>query len=123
MKKKGNKNTISFFSFVGNAQGFVIDFPKIALEIFQTMEEQKEKRWYALYTKPRAEKKLRDRLNMLKIENYLPVLIQKKKWSDRFKEIATPIFPSYIFVKINYQQEAVSVLKEPNAVLFVQFQG
>ncbi|MCB1178171.1 MAG: UpxY family transcription antiterminator, partial [Leptospiraceae bacterium] len=81
------------------------------------------KKWYALYTKPRAEKKLKLTLSQKNITNFLPILNLKKKWSDRYKIVETPIFSSYIFVKIDYNSEATLVLKDPNSVQFVLFEG
>lgn len=54
--------------------------------------------WYALYTTPRAEKKVEERLLKEGVEAYLPVISQMKKWSDRVKKIETPLFRSYVFV-------------------------
>ena len=56
--------------------------------------------WYALYTKPRAEKKVYDELRQRGIEVYLPLRKEFKQWSDRKKWVETPIINSYIFVHI-----------------------
>lgn len=82
-----------------------------------------EKRWYAVYTNPRAEKKLSKLLKKYKIENYLPLITEKKKWSDRFKMIETPCFKSYLFVYIEFWKERVSVLQLPGAHHFVFHKG
>ena len=66
--------------------------------------------WFALYTKPRSEKKLSNLFKKFNIEYYLPTISIKKKWSDRFKTIETPLFTSYIFVRINYRNMYVKVL-------------
>lgn len=55
--------------------------------------------WYALYTTPRAEKKVKQRLDELEIENYLPLHRAPQVWSDRIKMVDKPLFNSYIFVK------------------------
>jgi transcription antitermination factor NusG len=54
--------------------------------------------WYALYTFPRAEKKVKDRLDAMGQESYLPLHRSPRAWSDRVKIIDKPLFPSYIFV-------------------------
>lgn len=56
--------------------------------------------WYAVYTKPRWEKKLRDVLTKKGIENYCPLNRVRKKWSDRYKTIEEPLFKSYLFVRL-----------------------
>ena len=56
--------------------------------------------WYAVYTKPRSEKKLADRLNEHGIEAYLPLRKTLKQWSDRKKMVEEPLITSYVFVNI-----------------------
>ncbi|KAF2342058.1 UpxY family transcription antiterminator [Flavobacterium tistrianum] len=56
--------------------------------------------WYVVYTKPKWEKKVADKLNQLGIECYCPLIIQVKQWSDRKKKIEVPLFSSYVFVKL-----------------------
>jgi len=52
------------------------------------------KRWYAVYTKPRCEKKVAVLLAKKKIESYCPLIgVMKQK-----KIIYRPLFSSYIFV-------------------------
>jgi transcription antitermination factor NusG len=59
-----------------------------------------QKRWYALYTKPRWEKKVYKGLSQKGIESYCPLNKVKRKWSDRIKTIEEPLFKSYVFVKV-----------------------
>ncbi|MDX1957432.1 MAG: UpxY family transcription antiterminator [Leptospiraceae bacterium] len=82
-----------------------------------------ERNWYAVYTKPKSEKKLNQSLQTKKIQTFLPLLSQKKKWSDRIKIVEEPIFKSYLFVKINFKEESLEVLKDKNAMQFVFFNG
>lgn len=56
--------------------------------------------WFALYTKPRSEKKVAENLAALGIEVYCPLVTTIKQWSDRKKKVESPLIPSYIFVKI-----------------------
>ena len=58
------------------------------------------KSWIALYTRPRSEKKVRDYLNSVGIENYLPVQYQLRQWSDRKKLVEVVVIPMVIFVTI-----------------------
>jgi len=55
--------------------------------------------WYALYTKPRTEKKVHERLQAMKVESYLPLHRTPCVWSDRVKMVDKPLFPSYLFVR------------------------
>lgn len=56
--------------------------------------------WYAVYTKPRWEKKVACLLDEKGIENYCPLNKVVKQWSDRKKVVLEPVFKSYVFVKI-----------------------
>ena len=59
-----------------------------------------EKKWYALYTKPRWEKKIHKLLQQKGIESYCPLNKVRRQWTDRIKVIEEPLFKSYIFVKV-----------------------
>jgi len=80
-------------------------------------------KWYALYTNPRAEKKLSKILNKYNIENYLPVLPIRKKWSDRFRISEFPLFSSYIFTRIKFYESKNKVLGFPGAHHFIFHKG
>ena len=56
------------------------------------------RKWYVLYTTPRAEKQVEQRLIEAGIETFLPVHVSPRKWSDRVKYVEMPLFSSYIFV-------------------------
>jgi len=57
--------------------------------------------WYAIYTKPRAEKKVHERLALKGFNTYLPLITSIKDWSDRKKKTVTPLISSYVFVNTN----------------------
>jgi transcription antitermination factor NusG len=57
--------------------------------------------WYAVYTKPRWEKKVAATLEEMGIENYCPLVKTLKQWSDRKKIVLEPLFKSYVFVHIS----------------------
>ena len=56
--------------------------------------------WYVVYTKPKWEKKVAERLNELGVISYCPLINKTSQWSDRKKTISVPLFNSYIFVQI-----------------------
>ncbi len=76
------------------------------------------KRWYAVYTKSRFEKKVAEELEKKKVEYYLPMQKSLKQWSDRKKYIEEPLFKSYIFVKVS-NQDYLDVLTTNGAVCYV----
>jgi transcription antitermination factor NusG len=78
--------------------------------------------WYALYTNPRAEKAVNERLQKKHVETYLPIQIKLRQWKDRKKWVEEPLIKSYIFVKIN-EREYFDVLNTPGIVRYVTFSG
>jgi transcription antitermination factor NusG len=59
---------------------------------------QKELAWYAVYTRPRAEKMVLKRIEELGIEAFLPLQKTLRQWSDRKKVVEKPLLTSYLFV-------------------------
>lgn len=55
--------------------------------------------WYALYTAARAEKQVKERIDALGVECWLPLHRTPRVWSDRVKMVDIPLFSSYVFVK------------------------
>ena len=66
------------------------------------------KKWYALYTKPRWEKKVAELLLRKNIENYCPVNKVTRQWSDRKKIVLEPLFSSYVFVCLDDNEMAAA---------------
>lgn len=81
-----------------------------------------ERKWYPVYTNPRAEKKAAVLLSGKGIETYLPVQRQLKAWSDRKKWVVEPLIKSYLFVRISPQQQA-EVLMTQGVCRFLYFSG
>jgi transcriptional antiterminator RfaH len=78
--------------------------------------------WYALYTKPRNEKKVADGLSRLGIEVYCPMVEQVRVWSDRKKKVSLPLIPSYVFVRLE-AQEREQVFAVPGIVRYLYWLG
>jgi len=85
-------------------------------------ENPLEEKWYAIYTRPRAEKQVTGRLEEKGIHVYLPLQKKLRQWSDRKKWVETPLFSSYIFVKID-RRFYDSVLKTDGVVKYITFEG
>ncbi len=60
-------------------------------------------RWYALRTRSRHEKLVRDRLAGQGIEQFLPTIKRLSQWKDRKKEIEMPLFSGYCFARFAWQ--------------------
>lgn len=78
--------------------------------------------WYAVYTKPRWEKKVAELLTKKKIENYCPLNRVRKQWADRKKIVYEPLFTSYVFVRIT-EREQVQLRKTDGVINLVYWIG
>ncbi len=86
------------------------------------MEKVLEKKWYALYTKPRWEKKIDARLLQKGIDSWCPLQKVERQWSDRKKIIEDPLFKSYVFVRIDVSERS-NVLMTDGVLNFVYYLG
>jgi transcription antitermination factor NusG len=81
-----------------------------------------KKSWYAVYTKPRWEKKVYALMQEKGLEAYCPLNRVRKKWSDRIKWVNEPLFKSYVFVRID-EAELTAVRMVSGVVNFVYWLG
>lgn len=80
------------------------------------------KHWYAVYTKPRWEKKLARKLDERDIEAYCPLNRVVRQWSDRKKTVHEPLFKGYVFVRVEEAEKWT--LKQIDGMLnFVYWNG
>lgn len=84
------------------------------------MNEQKK--WFAVYTRPRWEKKVAEILTRKKIENYCPINKVVRQWSDRKKTVHEPLFTSYVFVRIS-EKEIIPLKKTDGVINLVYWLG
>lgn len=76
--------------------------------------------WYAVSTRSRQEKVAASMLENFAIENFLPLAMERRQWSDRKQAVNVPLFPGYLFVRIPMLRELqVRVLKVPGVVRFI----
>ena len=62
--------------------------------------------WFVLYTRPKNEKKVTEKLLKLGFDAYCPMVTQIKQWSDRKKKIEMPLISSYVFINIEENQRS-----------------
>lgn len=79
-------------------------------------------RWYAVATQPRHEKVVADRLEAASVEAYLPILNTPSQWKDRRVTIARPIFPGYVFTRIDLDHRT-GLYRVPGVVRILCFNG
>ncbi len=87
----------------------------------QIVSKNKNK-WLVIYTRPRAEKQVNERLIEAGFETYLPLQKVVRQWSDRKKKVEIPLFSSYIFIFTN-EKEREKILNVFGVVRFVFYLG
>lgn len=80
------------------------------------------RKWLAIYTRPRWEKKVNKLLIEKGLESYCPLNKVRRKWSDRVKVVEEPLFKSYVFVKVG-DDDRTAVRMTPGAINFVYWDG
>lgn len=78
--------------------------------------------WYALYIKPRWEKKVAGNLEAAGYEIYCPLARHTRQWSDRVKVVHEPVFRGYIFIRVTVSRLWESV-KTPGVIAPVRYLG
>lgn len=80
--------------------------------------------WFAIETRPRHEKKVSARLRDGGVDVFLPLAAEKRQWSDRRRIIEVPVFPRYVFVRIEPTASArIPVLRADGVMSFVGNRG
>lgn len=57
--------------------------------------------WFALAVVPRKEKAAARTLRIRGYEEFLPLYSMRRKWSDRVKTVEEPLFPGYVFCRLD----------------------
>jgi transcription antitermination factor NusG len=76
--------------------------------------------WYALQVRTRYERVVADHLDGMEYEWFLPLTRDRKRWSDRIKEVAVPLFPGYLFCRFDAQNR-LPILKTPGVLHVVGY--
>lgn len=80
--------------------------------------------WYAVHVKFKHEFKVRNELGSKGIEVFLPSIDMKRNWTDRKKTVTFPLFPGYLFTRINRcSGERLAVLKTGGVFSFLGIAG
>jgi transcription antitermination factor NusG len=83
---------------------------------------QLEMKWYAAYTSANHEKKVREQLELRRVESFLPLYESVRRWKDRRMRLQLPLFPGYVFAQLA-PQDRLHVLQVPGLVRLVGFNG
>jgi transcription antitermination factor NusG len=80
--------------------------------------EESSKKWFVLFTKPKNELKVTERLTRIGVQVYTPTKIEVRQWSDRKKKVTIPLLPSMVLVQLQ-EKEVALVFDVPGAVRFL----
>jgi transcription termination/antitermination protein NusG len=78
--------------------------------------------WYAIWTRSRHEKLVRDQLTQKQVDVFLPMITKWSRWKDRKKKIDWPLFPGYVFARFDANHR-LAVLKCGGVVTIVGSDG
>jgi len=74
--------------------------------------------WFALQVRTRHESGVSNYLLGQGYESFLPLYKCRKRWSDRVKEVETPLFPGYLFCRFD-PQDRLPIMKTPGVMQIV----
>ena len=82
-------------------------------------EEENTAAWYAIRTRSRHEKLVNQQLASRDIDVFLPLVMRRRRWADRWKNVSFPLFPGYCFARFPYERRVAVV----STVGFMQILG
>ncbi len=74
--------------------------------------------WFAILARTGREKSTTLLLENLGYQCFLPVSKSRRQWSDRIKELEVPLFPGYLFCRMN-PHNRLPVLQTPGVIQIV----
>ena len=76
--------------------------------------------WYAIQVRCHAEKNVSLMLEARGFEQYLPLYSESSHWSDRVKKLEHPLFPGYVFCRLDVPHRR-PVVTVPGVISIVGF--
>jgi transcriptional antiterminator RfaH len=77
--------------------------------------------WYVIYTRPQQEKKITQELSEANVIFYLPLIKKISQWHDRKKVIEAPLFPNYVFARLNNLTDYYKGCQVTGFVRYIKF--
>lgn len=78
--------------------------------------------WFVIWAESRAEKKVEQRMAAMGLSPWLPIVKERHRWSDRWREVEVPLFPGYLFAKAA-NAEWHQILRTPGVLTVVKEGG
>jgi transcription antitermination factor NusG len=78
--------------------------------------------WFVIWAESRAEKKVEKRMAALGLTPWLPIVKERHRWSDRWREVECPLFPGYLFARAT-NADWPQILRTPGVLTVVKERG
>ena len=78
--------------------------------------------WFVIWAESRAEKKVEKRIAALGLSPWLPIVKERHRWSDRWREVECPLFPGYLFARAT-NADWHQILRTPGVLTVVREGG
>ena len=88
------------------------------MNIQELQDSYEMRQWFALRVKSRYEKLVATVAHNKGFEEFLPLYQCRRRWSDRFKSVELPLFPGYVFCRLN-PEFRLPILTIPGVLHFV----
>jgi transcription antitermination factor NusG len=75
--------------------------------------------WYAIRVRSNCEHIVSSILHDKGYEEFLPSYRSRRRWSDRVKELYLPLFPSYVFCRLDVRDRLLPILTTPGVISIV----
>jgi transcription termination/antitermination protein NusG len=93
------------------------------VQAFEQPSFSPESLWYALRVKPNHEKSVAAILREKQFTEFLPLFRSKRRWSDRVKEVDLPLFPGYLFCRMDLERDNRMPLLTTPGILYIVGRG
>jgi transcriptional antiterminator RfaH len=130
LSRKSRKFPVTDFSSIGwrclQAQFSLLQWSKFDGATIYPMRQESLQiepglRWYAMQTKPNKEKEVEKRLSDLTLEVFLPWMRTRRRVGTRFHWILAPLFPSYLFCRMDIVISGKAARYSPGVKDFLTF--
>jgi len=74
------------------------------------------KQWYCVLTKPRREQEAEEQLRRQDFQVFLPRIRQSCRRGGRWREVVEALFPRYLFVCVDLEQQSVGPIRSTRGV-------
>ena len=91
---------------------------QISLPNVENPDDTDSRRWFALRVKSQRERSIAASIGSRGFEEFLPLYQCRRRWSDRMKSMELPLFPGYVFCRID-PLVRLPILTVPGVLHFV----